>query len=43
MVGKKKKNTMFSLKNNDMIIEGTENLLKHATDLLLKKLDSFYL
>jgi hypothetical protein len=25
-------NTMFSLNNNNVLIEGTENLLNHATD-----------
>jgi hypothetical protein len=29
--GRKSKNTMFSLKDNEVIIEGTKNLLQHAT------------
>jgi mannosylglycoprotein endo-beta-mannosidase len=29
--GRKRKNTMFSLNDNDVIIKGTHNLLKHAT------------
>ena len=30
--GNKRKNTIHSLKVGDQVIEGTENLLKHATD-----------
>jgi hypothetical protein len=29
--GRKRKNTMFSLKENDILIEGTDNLISHAT------------
>jgi mannosylglycoprotein endo-beta-mannosidase len=29
--GRKRKNTMFSLKENDILIEGTNNLISHAT------------
>jgi hypothetical protein len=29
--GRKRKNTMLSLKDNDLVIEGTDNLLEHAT------------
>jgi hypothetical protein len=29
--GRKGKNTMFSLKENDILIEGTDNLISHAT------------
>ena len=30
--GRKRKNTIISLKNDNGIIEGDENLIKHATD-----------
>jgi hypothetical protein len=29
--GRKRKNTMFSLKENDILIEGTDNLISHTT------------
>lgn len=31
-MGKKRKNTIFSLQHEDIIIEGDENLLLHATE-----------
>lgn len=30
--GRRRRNTIFSLSDGDMVIEGTEGLLRHATD-----------